>query len=58
MKAKFIIKPDGTGVTEVIDREENDCREVYKITENIGTKVDEEVTGPFCDTAHETTYDG
>jgi hypothetical protein len=58
MKGKFIIRKDGTVQTEVLDREGQDCKDIYKMTEHIGTQIDEEITGPDCDTAHETTYDG
>ena len=57
MRGKFIIKKDGTIVTQVIDREGSDCREVYRITERLGEMVDEQVTGPDCDSAIETTSD-
>jgi len=57
MKGKTTIKRDGTVITEVLDREGSDCREVYKLTERLGQTTGEEVTGPDCDTAIETTLD-
>lgn len=54
MKGRTIIKKDGSVVTEVIDREGTDCKEVMKLTERIGQQVSEEITGPDCDTTHET----
>jgi len=55
MKGKTTIKKDGTIITEVLDREGQDCKEVYKVTEGLGKQVGEETTGPDCDTVHETT---
>lgn len=57
MRGKTIIKKDGTIITEVLDREGTDCKEVYKITEHIGPTTSEETTGPDCDTAHEVSLD-
>jgi hypothetical protein len=56
MKGRTIIKKDGTVITEVLDRQGGDCKEVYKITERLGTQTGEEITGPDCDTVHETTH--
>lgn len=53
MRGRTIIKKDGTVITEVLDREGQDCKEVYKLTERIGQQRDEEVTGPDGDTVHE-----
>jgi len=53
MRGKTTIKKDGTIVTEVLDRENSDCKEVYKLTERIGRQVSEEVIGPDCDSVHE-----
>ena len=55
MKGKTTIKPDGTVITEVLDREDHRCREVLKLTERIGQQIGEEITGPDCDTNHETS---
>jgi len=56
MKGKTTIKPDGTVVTEVLEREGQDCKEVIKLTERIGRQIGEEITGPDCDTNNETTF--
>jgi len=53
MRGRTLIKEDGTVIVEVLDREGQDCREVYKLTERIGKQREEEVTGPDCDTIHE-----
>lgn len=55
MKGQTIIRKDGTVQTEVTDREGQDCKDVVKLTEGIGKQISEEITGPDCDTAHETT---
>ena len=57
MKLKFTIQKDGTVATEVLDREGSDCKDVYKMTERLGDTTGEEITGPDCDTAIETTVD-
>lgn len=57
MRGKTTIKKDGTVITEVLDREGSDCREVYKLTQHLGETIGEEVTGPDCDTVVETTQD-
>ena len=55
MKGKTTIKKDGKVITEVIDREGQDCKDVTKLTESIGRTVSEETTGPDNDEVHETT---
>jgi hypothetical protein len=57
MRGRTIIKKDGTVITEVLDREGQDCKEVHKLTERLGGQVSEEITGPDCDTVHETAID-
>lgn len=57
MRGRTIIKKDGELVTEVLDREGTDCKEVVKLTERIGQQIGEQITGDDCDTTHETTYD-
>lgn len=57
MRGRTIIKRDGTLVTEVIDREGSDCKQVYRLTEHLGPQTGEEVTGPDCDTTHEISVD-
>jgi hypothetical protein len=56
MRGKTTIKKDGTIITEVLDREGSDCKEVYKLTERVGKQVDEEVIGPDCDSVHEGIF--
>lgn len=53
MKGRTIIKTDGTSTTEVLDREGEDCKQVYKLTERLGSQTGEEVTGPDCEAVHE-----
>jgi hypothetical protein len=57
MRGRTIIKKNGEVIVEVLERGGQDCREVYKLTQHIGTQKNEEVTGPDCDTAHETTFE-
>lgn len=57
MRGRTIIKKDGTVITEVLDREGQDCKEVHKLTERLGGQMSEEITGPDCDTVHETAID-
>lgn len=56
MRGRTIIRPDGTSVTEVLDREGENCSQVTKITERIGRQTGEEITGPDCDTVQEGTF--
>lgn len=59
MKGRTIIKKSGKIITEVLDRQEGeDCKEVYKLTERLGRTTGEEITGPDCDTVHETFSEG
>jgi len=55
MKGKTIIKKDGQVITEVLDREGQDCKAVHKLTEGLGRMEGEEITGPDTDDVHETT---
>lgn len=55
LEFKAIIKLDGTVVTEVINRNEHLCTDVYRITNAIGKQLSDEDTGPECDTNSETT---
>lgn len=54
MKGKTTIMKDGQVITEVLDREGGDCKEVFKLTTHLGPQTNEDVTGPDCDTVHET----
>jgi len=53
MRVKFIIKKDGTVVTEVVDRGEHLCSNVYKVTNSLGRQVSDEQIGPECDRVEE-----
>jgi protein-arginine kinase len=53
MKFKAVIKQDGTVVTEVLDRGQHLCGEVYKVTNAIGKQLSDEEIGPECDTVNE-----
>lgn len=53
MKVKFIIKKDGTVVTEVVDRGEHLCSNVYKVTNSLGRQLSDEHIGPECDRVEE-----
>lgn len=55
MKFKVVIKKDGTIVTEVVERAEHLCTEVYKVTNSVGKQLSDEETGPDCDKVHETS---
>jgi len=53
MKFKAIIKTDGTVVTEVLDRGEHLCSNIYKVTNSVGHQVSDEDIGPECDKVEE-----
>lgn len=53
MEFKAIIKKSGEVVTEVIDRQEHLCSEIYKVTNAMGRQVSDEETGPECDRVEE-----
>lgn len=53
MKFKVVIKKDGTVVTEVLDRGNHLCSEVYKVTNAVGRQLSDEEIGPECDSVHE-----
>jgi hypothetical protein len=55
MEFKVIIKKDGQVVTEVMDRGQHLCSDIYKVTNSIGKQLSDEDTGPECDTNSETT---
>ena len=55
MRFSATIKKDGTIVTEVTDRGEHLCSEVYKVTSRVGEQLSDEEIGPECDTVHEFT---
>ena len=50
MKWNVIIKGDGTFVEQVVERSEGvDCKELLKVSEQMGVRKSEEVTGPDKD---------
>lgn len=54
MEFKFIIKPDGKVETEVINRGEEHCSEIHRVTNAIaGRTLSDEQIGPECDTVEE-----
>ena len=53
MKFKFIVKTDGKIVTEVLDREGQQCSDILKVTQSLGTMLSDEHTGPECDRVEE-----
>ncbi len=55
MKGKTTIKKDGKIITEVLDRGNHLCSEVYKVTNAVGKQLSDEEIGPECDTQTETT---
>lgn len=53
MKVKFTIKKNGEVVTEVVDRGEHLCSNVYKVTNSLGKQLSDETIGPECDRVEE-----
>jgi hypothetical protein len=53
MKFKAVIKQDGKIVTEVLDRGQHLCSEVYKVTNAVGRQLSDEEIGPECDKVDE-----
>lgn len=47
-----LIYPDGKLVTEVIDRQNHLCEEVYKVTGRLGTQLSDEELPDCAATAH------
>lgn len=54
MKMEVYFYPDGKVVTQVVDRGNHLCSEVYKVTNAVGRQISDEEIGPECDTVHET----
>jgi hypothetical protein len=48
MKFTATIKQDGTVVTEVLDRGNHLCSEIYRVTEAVGKQLSDENIGPEC----------
>jgi hypothetical protein len=53
MRFKATIKNDGQVVTEVLERGEHLCTEVYKVTNAVGRQMSDEETGPEGDRVEE-----
>jgi hypothetical protein len=53
MAFDVFIKQDGTVVTEVVDRGEHLCSNIYKVTNSVGTQLSDENIGPECDKVEE-----
>lgn len=53
MRYEQIVDKNGKIVTEMLDRQGENCSNIYKITQNLGTQEDDVVTGPECDEVHE-----
>lgn len=53
MLVRVLIKPDGTVVNEVVDRQNHLCSTVYQMTRSLGPQLSDEDIGPECDTAME-----
>lgn len=53
MKFKVVIKKDGQVVTEVLDRGEHLCSNIYKVTNSVGRQLSDEQIGPECDKVEE-----
>jgi len=54
MRTKVIIDQEGKITTEVLDRGNHLCSEVYKVTSAVGRQISDEEIGPECDTQTET----
>jgi hypothetical protein len=54
MEFKMIITPKGTVVSEVMDRGQHLCSEVYRVTNAVGTQLSDEETGPDQEPVIET----
>lgn len=57
MDYKLTIKPDGKVITEVLDRGQHLCSEIYKVTNAIGKQESDDETGPDCEPVLETAMD-
>ena len=53
MKYQVDIMEDGTIVTEVLDRQDQICENIKKITNAVGTEMSDEHIGPECDKVEE-----
>ena len=53
MRIKATIKKNGEVVTEVLDREQQNCAKVKQVTDALGRELSDERTGPECDKVEE-----
>lgn len=54
MKVKFTIKhDDGKIITEVLDRQGQQCSNIKQVTNALGRELSDEKTGPECDKVEE-----
>lgn len=53
MKYEQIIDKQGAIVTNILDRQGENCSNIYRITQNMGETTDDVRTGPDCDEVHE-----
>ncbi len=58
MRFKAVIDKEGKIVTEVLDRGQHLCSEVYKVTNAVGKQLSDEEIGPDCDKVNEISGDG
>ena len=55
MRGTITIKQDGTVVTEVTEREGDNCQSIRVFTDSLGHELEETRTGPDCDSAEEVS---
>lgn len=55
MEFEVTIKADGKIVTEVIDRGQHLCEDIYKVTNRLGQQLSDEELPDCAPTVHETT---
>lgn len=49
MEYRLIVKPNGKVITEVLDREGQQCSVIRNVTNALGKTLDDETTGPECE---------
>lgn len=58
MRLKMLIQKDGNVVTEVLDRQDQICSNVKRLTNAIGTEQSDEHLGDDCDRVEEVQGGG
>lgn len=54
MKVEFTInKKTGDVTTNILDRESENCSNIYRLTQKLGEQTEDVLTGPECDEVHE-----